>query len=58
MLESLIAFFRGAKFASLSGYLSALAPILADLEANYANDKDAKNAAIDTMVQLLQAHKD
>lgn len=58
MLEMIMAFFKGAKFAKLSSAMAVLSPMLQHLEDNYAADKDAKNAVIDTMIQILQAHKD
>ena len=58
MFDAVMAFFKGAKFAKMSDALAILSPILADLEKNYANDKDAKNALIDTLVQILQSHKE
>lgn len=58
MLEQILGYFKGAMFESYSASLNLLAPILADLEANYIKDKDAKNALIDTLIQILLAHKD
>jgi hypothetical protein len=58
MIPAIISFFRGAKFSKLTASLTNLGPILSELETNYANDKDARNAVIDTMIQILQAHKD
>ena len=58
MIPEILAFFKGAKFVKLTASLTNLGPILAELETNYANDKDARNAIIDTMIQILQSHKD
>lgn len=58
MWQALLLFFKGAKFINLSKSLSLLSPILSELESNYSQDKDAKNALIDTLVQILQNHKE
>jgi hypothetical protein len=58
MWTSLMAFFKGSKFATLASGLTSISPFLQHLEQNYVNDKDAKNAIIDSVVQLLQSHKD
>ena len=58
MIPAILAFFRGAKFVKLTTSLTNLGPILAELETNYVADKDAKNAVIDTMISILQSHKD
>lgn len=58
MFQTLLMFFKGAKFSNLASAFSLLTPILQHLEENYSTDKDAKNALIDTLVETLQAHKD
>ena len=59
MFESLFALFKGSQFHHLSSAFESLAPILYSIEQNYsADNKDAKNALIDTLVQILQSHKD
>ena len=42
MLEMIMAFFKGAKFAKLSSAMAVLSPLLQHLEENYAADKDAR----------------
>jgi hypothetical protein len=58
MLEALLSLFRGEKLAKLGSGLFALAPVLKHLEENYQADSDAKNAMIDTLITILQQHKD
>ncbi len=59
MLEMILGIFKGSQFMHLSSAFSDLAPILHSLEENFTkDDKDAKNALIDTLVQILQSHKD
>lgn len=58
MLQTLLSFFKGTSFSKLTSALGLLQPLLMELEQNYINDKDAKNALIDTFIQILQAHKD
>lgn len=58
MFASLMAFFSGSKFIKLSSAMSLMAPLLQHLEENYLNDKNAKNALIDTMIDILQSHKE
>ena len=59
MLEKLLSFFKGSEFGQVSNALSYIAPLLKDLDNNYTKDnKDAKNALIDSIIAILQAHKD
>jgi hypothetical protein len=43
------------KIAMLSGVCSQ---VIRTFDQEFAQDKDAKNAAIDTLIDLLQKHKD
>lgn len=56
-LAALTSLFKGKDFTPMLGALQKLGPFLEHLEANYVADQDAKNALIDTAVQVLQAHK-
>ncbi len=58
MWEKILALFKGAKMDKFSAALSKLTPFLSHLEQNFENDKDAKNALIDSVMQILQQHKD
>ena len=58
MLEALFSIFKGAKFGCFTSTIRLIEPLLLDLEENYVKDKDAKNALIDTLIQVLQSHKD
>lgn len=58
MFETIIAFFKGVKFIHLANAMAAISPFIEHLEENYKEDKNAKNALIDTMIQVLQSHKE
>lgn len=52
---------KGASQASLAGMSVVVTNILSLItlfEKEFAQDKDAKNAAIDSIIEILQAHKD
>lgn len=58
MLEKLITYFNGSRFVLVTDSIYKITPFLKHLEKNYADDKEAKNALIDTVIQILQQHKD
>jgi hypothetical protein len=43
---------------NISALTNKLYEIFVIFDQEYANDKDAKNAAIDSIIKLLEAHKD
>lgn len=47
----------GAHLGSMSSVMSSVVTILELMESNYSQDKNAKNAAIDTVCQMLQKMK-
>jgi len=42
----------------MASLLTDLGTLVAHFEADYFKDKDAKNAAIDAICEVLQQHKD
>lgn len=59
METELLTLFKGANLSKLTSALSGIARIVEDFQEDYATDQsDLKNAAIDTLIQILQAHKD
>lgn len=59
MFESLLAMFKGRMFSNLASALTHIGPLLQELDDYYdKDDKDAKNALIDMIVQILNSHKD
>lgn len=57
-LQSIINFFKGSKIVNLGKGLVSLEPFFDHLEQNYQTDKNAKNALIDSVIEVLQAHKE
>lgn len=57
MWQKFLSFFSGVKFGPAVDAIKLLAPVLEHLEAKYVQDQDAKNALIDTLVEILQEHK-
>ena len=47
----------GIHLGSMSSVMGSVTTILELMESNYVQDKDAKNAAIDTICQILQKMK-
>ena len=58
ILEFIKAFGKENVFDQASVVLTALKEILECFEDQYIKDKDAKNAAIDVMIKILEEHKD
>lgn len=59
MFNTLFALIK-SKFAlsSIQTIASHIDDIVSLFEKEYLNDKDAKNAAIDAVIEILQQHKD
>ncbi len=59
MLDKLKELFKeGLGYTHVAGLLQQLANITNIVNAQYMKDGDAKNAAIDVLCEILQAHKD
>lgn len=59
MLDKLKELFKeGLGYTHVAGLLQQLANITNIVNAQYMRDGDAKNAAIDVICEILQAHKD
>lgn len=58
MLKELLSIFSTNPIQRLALVSSLGANIIATFEKEFASDQDAKNAAIDTLIELLQSHKD
>ena len=59
MLDKLKELFKeGLRYTHVAGLLQQLANITNIVNAQYMKDGDAKNAAIDIICAMLQAHKD
>lgn len=59
MLDKLKELFKeGLGYTHVAGLLQQLANITNIVNAQYMKDGDAKNAAIDVICEMLQAHKD
>lgn len=59
MLDQLQACFKkDFEFSHIAGLIQHIANIVAIVKVEYTKDGDAKNAAIDTVCQILQSYKD
>ena len=59
MLDAMKELFKeGVQYTHVAAVLQQLANLVNIVNAQYMKDGDAKNAAIDLICQLLQAHKD
>lgn len=59
MFNALFLLFKtGYGIGHMSEILQSITDILEHFEADYLKDKDAKNAAIDAVIEILQEHKD
>ena len=47
----------GLGLSHYSTIINLLAEMMSLVEEEYVKDKDAKNAAIDALIEILQAHK-
>ena len=56
MLDKLFA--QCQSLTHFSRLISNLEDVTSMLSADYLKDKDMKNAAIDAIIEILQAHKD
>ncbi len=58
MLDALLALLhREYGISHLSEILSDISHLVAKVDENYLADKSMKNAAIDSLIQILQTHK-
>ena len=62
MLDTLLSLVKSAgiaqPFLHVGNILANLENLVKVIGPDYLKDKDAKNAAIDALISLLQAHKD
>jgi hypothetical protein len=59
MLDVLKNLFKdGLQYTHTAGVLQQIANLVNIVSVQYTKDSDAKNAAIDTICQILQSHKD
>lgn len=59
MLDNLTSLFKeGLQYTHTAGVLQQVANLVNIVHVQYMKDGDAKNAAIDTICQILQSHKD
>ncbi len=59
MLDALMVLFKKeTSFEGISKAINLIAELVSLFESDYLKDKDAKNAAIDAVIQLLEQHKD
>ena len=58
MFDTILKYFPGAKFSHVAQSFGYMSQVLELLDDKYIADKDAKNALIDTLIALLQQHKD
>jgi len=58
MLDKLFSVFGGKAIHRVSMLCTISSQIVTAFEKEFQEDKDAKNAAIDAMIDILQKHKD
>jgi hypothetical protein len=59
MFASLLSALKaGLSFSKIAQHTNAILSLIQFFEAEYAQDKDAKKAAIDSVIQILQHYKD
>jgi hypothetical protein len=51
-------FLPECKFLKMAEFTNDVAQLLSHFEEEYLKDKSSKNAAIDTICEILQSHKD
>lgn len=57
MLDILFNLFKSNNLSKLTSVLGIIENLVTTFEAEFAEDKNAKNAAIDTIIKLLESHK-
>lgn len=57
MLDILFNLFTSNKLSKFNSVLSIIENLIVTFEQEFEQDKNAKNAAIDTVIQLLESHK-
>lgn len=58
ILNDLLSRFEGNSIHRLAGVINIGSQVIKSFEQEYANDQNAKNAAIDLIVEILQGYKD
>lgn len=57
MIEKFFELFQGAAVHKIGLLTSVCSQVIRTFEQEFGQDQDSKNAAIDTMIDLLQKHK-
>ena len=57
MLDAFFQLFTFNKLSKFNEVMVTIEHVITIFEQEFATDKDAKNAAIDTVIKLLQDHK-
>jgi hypothetical protein len=57
MLEKLISLFKGSTLGHPAKVIFQMSTVLELLEEKYVQDKNARDALIDTCIQILENHK-
>lgn len=57
MIEKFFALFQGAAVHKIGLLTSVCSQVIRTFEQEFGQDLDARNAALDTMIELLQKHK-
>lgn len=58
MIDKLFQIFGSGSIHRINMVINIVSQIVKAFEQEFANDKNSKNAAIDTIISLLQQHKD
>lgn len=57
MLDALFNLFKSQKLTKFVSVVGTIENLISVFEQEFEQDKVAKNAAIDTMIKLLESHK-
>lgn len=57
MLDVLFNLFKSNNLSKLTSVLGMIENLISTFEAEFAEDKNAKDAALDTIIKLLESHK-
>lgn len=58
MIEKFFALFQNTAVHKIAVLTSVTSQVIRTFDQEFAQDKQAKNAAIDVLIELLQKHKD
>ncbi len=59
MFNTIFSIFKSAgSLHNLSNVVESITDLLSYFSKEYIKDKDAKNAAIDALIEILKSHKD